>query len=114
MPITPYHLVLNYFAYLFKFREGYQKYYKYLLAIFASNIIDLDHFFRFFYEKSVFTQEYGLDNLLLHGWWCILPISILIMQKNEILKWFGFGWALHIVFDGLMVYFGLNYLLLPI
>lgn len=114
MPITPYHLVLNYVVYLilvkFKFiKKG--DYYP-LWMMFASNLVDLDHLMRIFSNTSITEQTYGLDKLIYHGWWCVLPISILSMIKK--LKWFAFGWACHIILDGIMVVYGLNSFLISI
>ena len=114
MPITPYHLVLNYIVYvaLVKFKVIKKGDYTPLWMMFASNLVDIDHLVRFFSGSSPIKQEYGLDNLLLHGWWTVLPISILSMIKKW--RWFGFGWALHLMLDGIMVFFGLNAFLIPL
>ena len=114
MPITPYHLILNYLVYLLAIKLKLIKKgdYNPLWMMFASNLIDLDHLLRIFSQESITKQEYGLDKLILHGWWTILPISIISMTKKY--KWFGFGWALHIFLDGIMVILGLNSFLIPI
>jgi len=114
MPLTPYHLALNYIIYLIlvRFKIIKKGDYTPLWMMFASNLIDLDHLLRMFSGSSMIKQEYGLDGLLLHGWWVVLPISILSMIKKW--RWFGFGWALHIILDGFMVLFGLNSFLFPI
>ena len=113
MAITPYHLILNYVVYLFCVKLIVIKkgdYYP-LWMMFASNLVDLDHLLRLFSSKPITVQEYGLDKLVLHGWWNVLPISILSAIKKY--KWLGIGWALHLILDGLMVVLGLNSFLMP-
>jgi len=114
MAITPYHLALNYIVYLVlrTFKVIKKGNYAPLWMMFASNIIDVDHLFRFFLGGPIFIQEYGLDKLLFHGWWNVLPICVLTMLKKS--RWFALGWALHIFLDGVMVFFGLNAFLIKI
>jgi len=108
MVVTPYHLILNYVVYFIFVKIKIIKKGDYfpLWMMFASNLVDLDHFLRLFSGESPIKQDYGLDNLFLHGWWCVLPISGLMFFKKY--KWFAFGWALHIILDGIMVVFGFD------
>lgn len=108
MPITPYHLVLNYVVYLVlvQFKAIKKGNYAPLWWMFGSNIIDIDHLFRIFFNKPIDMQVYGLDNLVLHGWWNVLLIGIIAMVKKY--RWFALGWACHIILDGLMIVFGFN------
>ena len=114
MPITPYHLILNYLVYLGLMSTNVipANYYLPLWMMFASNLIDLDHLFRYFYGESPIVEQYGLNHLFFHGWWTVLPISILSMIPA--CRWFALGWALHILLDGLMITFKLNSWLIPI
>jgi hypothetical protein len=114
MPITPFHLAAEYGVYsLFvKLKIIKKGDYAPLWMMFSSNLIDLDHLFRLFSAESPIKQEYGLNNLFFHGWWMVLPISLLSMSKKYC--WFGLGLAIHITLDGLMVFFGLNSFLMPI
>lgn len=114
MPITPYHLALNYLVYLglIKFKVIKKGDYSPLWMMFASNLVDIDHLFRLFKGNLITEQEYGLDKLFFHGWWAVIPISILSMIKKW--RWFGLGWAMHIALDGVMVFFKLNCFLIPI
>ncbi len=114
MPITPFHLILNYIIYivLVKYKVIKKGDYKPLWLMFAANLVDLDHFFRLFTGKAINEQVYGLNNLFFHGWWNVLPITLISMIKKY--QWFALGWALHIFVDGVMIFFNFNYLLVPL
>jgi hypothetical protein len=114
MPITPYHLALNYASYLLfvKLKLIREKDYAPLWMMLASNLIDLDHLFRFFSGESILKEEYGINNLFFHGWWNFITLSILLMIKNKNIRWFAVGWLTHIFLDLIMIWSGLNAFLL--